>query len=97
MEELTAHPTAKPIALVQDAILDVTAPGEIILDPFLGAGSTIIATERAGRILCGVEIDPGYVDVTLRRWRDEAGEEPVRERDMQSLTSIENQKKSEAG
>ena len=97
LEELTAHPTAKPVALVQDAILDVTAPGDIVLDPFLGAGSTLIAAERAGRILCGVEIDPAYVDVVLRRWREETGNEPVRERDMRSFVNIENQKNREAG
>jgi DNA modification methylase len=97
MEELEAHPTAKPVALVQDAILDVSAPGEIVLDPFLGAGSTVIAAERAGRIAHGLEIDAAYVDVILRRWRDETGAEPVREADGRSLASLEAPPTTEAG
>ncbi|MCO6384924.1 DNA methyltransferase [Oceanicola sp. 502str15] len=89
MAELTAHPTAKPVAMVQDAIRDVTARKEVVLDPFLGAGATVIAAERSGRVAYGMEIDPGYVDVILRRWRAETGQEPIRLRDHRSLTSLE--------
>jgi len=63
------HPTVKPVALVADAILDTTARKEIVLDPFLGSGTTIIAAERTGRRGCGVEIDPLYVDAAIRRWQ----------------------------
>jgi DNA modification methylase len=63
-----AHPTPKPTALVADAILDVTKPNDIVLDPFLGSGTTIIAAERTGRCGYGMEIDPRYVDVIIRRW-----------------------------
>lgn len=63
------HPTVKPIALVADAILDVTAPGEIVLDPFLGSGTTILAAERTGRRGYGIELDPQYVDLAIRRWQ----------------------------
>ena len=92
MEELQAHPTAKPVAMVKDALLDVTRRGDIVLDPFLGAGATVIAAEQSGRIARGLEIDPAYVDVTLRRWRAEAGEDPVRLEDGMSLTTLEAQR-----
>ena len=76
-EALALHPTVKPVAMIADALLDASKRGEIVLDGFLGSGSTLIAAERTGRICCGIEIDPAYVDVTLRRWRDETGNEPV--------------------
>jgi hypothetical protein len=66
---LALHPTVKPVALVADAILDCTARGEIVLDAFLGSGTTVIAAERVGRRCCGLEIDPRYVDVALHRWQ----------------------------
>jgi DNA modification methylase len=66
---LHAHPTVKPVALVADAILDCSARGEIVLDSFLGSGSTLIAAERVGRVCYGIEIDPRYVDVAIRRWQ----------------------------
>ncbi len=64
-----SHPTVKPVQMVLDAILDCTARGEIVLDPFLGSGSTLIAAERAGRRCFGLDIDPKYVDVAIRRWQ----------------------------
>jgi len=76
-ETLAAHPTIKPVKLLADAILDVTRRGDIVLDPFLGAGSTLQAAERTGRTCYGIELDPRYADVTLRRWRRYTGEEPV--------------------
>ena len=68
MEDLADHPTVKPVALVADAIRDVTRPGEIVLDAFMGSGTTILAAERTKRIAYGIEIEPGYVDVAARRW-----------------------------
>ena len=91
MEELRAHPTAKPVAMVRDALLDVSKRGDIVLDPFLGAGSTLIAAERSGRRCRGLEIDPLYVDVILRRWRGETGQDPVRIVDGRSLASLEEE------
>lgn len=76
-EDLALHPTVKPVALVADAIQDVSRRGDRVLDIFLGSGTTLIATERVGRIFCGVEIDPGYVDVALARWQALTGKEPV--------------------
>jgi len=66
---LALHPTVKPVAMVADAILDCSARGEIVLDAFLGSGTTLIAAERTGRRCCGLELDAGYVDTTIRRWQ----------------------------
>jgi DNA modification methylase len=70
----TLHPTAKPVALVADAILDCTERGGIVLDAFVGSGTTLIAAERTGRRGYGLELDPGYVDATVRRWQALTGE-----------------------
>jgi DNA modification methylase len=70
---LALHPTVKPVAMVADAILDCSARGEIILDAFLGSGTTVIAAERTGRRCCGIELDPAYVDTTIRRWQTLTG------------------------
>jgi DNA modification methylase len=71
---LALHPTVKPIALVADAMLDCTARGDIVLDAFLGSGSSIVAAERTGRRCCGLELDPFYVDVIIRRWQAFTGD-----------------------
>src|SRR5881275_2490721 len=63
------HPTVKPVAMVADAILDCSARGDIVLDGFLGSGTTVIAAERAGRRCCGLELDPAYVDTAISRWQ----------------------------
>jgi DNA modification methylase len=63
------HPTVKPVAMVADAMLDCSARGDIVLDAFLGSGTTVIAAERTGRRCYGMELDPGYVDTIIRRWQ----------------------------
>ena len=63
------NPTVKPIAMVSDAILDVTQRGDIVLDPFCGSGTTILAAERTGRRGCAIELDPGHVDTAIDRWQ----------------------------
>jgi len=75
-EDLALHPTVKPTALVADAIQDVTRRGELVLDTFLGSGTTLIAAERTGRRFRGLEIDPAYVDVALERWSAMTGGTP---------------------
>jgi DNA modification methylase len=70
---LALHPTVKPVAMVADAILDCSARGEIVLDAFLGSGTTLIAAERTGRRCYGLELDPGYVDTIVRRWQKLSG------------------------
>jgi DNA modification methylase len=67
------HPTVKPVALIADAILDCSARGDLVLDPFLGSGSTLLAAERVGRICRGMELDPLYVDAAIRRWQHFTG------------------------
>jgi DNA modification methylase len=67
------HPTVKPVAMVVDAILDCSARGEIVLDAFLGSGTTLIAAERTGRRCYGLELDPVYVDTIVRRWQKLSG------------------------
>ncbi len=69
MDELAAHPTVKPVGMVADALKDSTRRGDIVLDPFSGAGTTILAAERVGRRAYALELEPKYVDVTIRRWQ----------------------------
>lgn len=64
------HPTMKPISLVTEAILNSSREGNIVLDPFLGSGSTLIASEKTNRICYGIEIDPKYIDVIIQRYVD---------------------------
>ena len=71
---LALHPTVKPAALVADAIMDASARGDIVLDGFLGSGTTIIAAERTSRRCYGLELDPLYVDTIIRRWQAYTGE-----------------------
>jgi DNA modification methylase len=74
MDELSAHPTVKPAAMVADALKDCTKRGDIVLDTFCGAGTTILAAERVGRRAYAVELEPRYVDAAIRRWQAFAGE-----------------------
>jgi DNA modification methylase len=74
---LALHPTVKPVALVADALLDCSARGNIVLDSFLGSGTTLIAAERVGRVCYGIEIDPLYVDVAIRRWQRHTGDRAI--------------------
>jgi DNA modification methylase len=74
---LAQHPTPKPVQMVADALLDVSGRGDIVLDPFLGSGSTLIAAERVGRRCYGIDLDPSYVDLSIRRWERLTGREAV--------------------
>jgi len=80
-EDLELHPTVKPTALVADAIQDVTRRGELVLDTFLGSGTTLIAAERTGRRFRGLDIDPAYVDVAVERWSAMTGQTPRLDRE----------------
>jgi DNA modification methylase len=71
--ELDLHPTVKPVALVADLIRDCSRRNGIILDPFGGSGTTILAAERTGRIARVIELDPLYVDLAVRRWEQTTG------------------------
>ena len=73
LEELAAHPTVKPVALVSDAIKDCSRRNGLVLDPFAGSGTVLIAAERTGRRARALEIDPNYVDVAVKRWQAYSG------------------------
>jgi DNA modification methylase len=75
--DLAEHSTVKPKRLVADALLDCSKPGGIVLDPFLGSGTTLVACAMTGRIGRGIEIDPKYMDVILRRVAEATGREPL--------------------
>jgi DNA modification methylase len=77
MDDLASHPTVKPIAMVADAILDCSRRNDIVLDAFLGSGATLLAAERTGRRGVGIEIDPSYVDLAIRRLEKESGKVAV--------------------
>lgn len=74
---LADHPTCKPVQLVADAILDVTARGDVVVDPFMGSGTTLIAAERVGRVAYGFELDPLYCDTIVRRWERLTGDQAM--------------------
>ena len=75
------HPTMKPVDLVERAIRNSSRPGDVVLDPFGGSGTTLIAAEKAGRVARLIELDPKYVDVIVRRWQDWTGQQATREAD----------------
>lgn len=72
------HPTMKPVELVERALRNSSRPGNVVLDPFGGSGTTLIAAEKSGRIARLIELDPKYVDVIVRRWEDFTGQTAIR-------------------
>lgn len=76
-EDLAMHPTVKPVALIADAIKDSSIRNAIVLDPFLGAGTTLIAAQKTGRKARGIELNPRYVDVAVRRWQTYTGKPAI--------------------
>lgn len=93
---LALHPTCKPVALVADAILDVSQRGDIVIDPFLGSGTTIIAAERVGRIGYGMELDPIYCDAIVRRFEALTGQEATLE-DGKSFAAVASERLTSVG
>lgn len=93
-KDLKMHPTVKPVEMLYDAILDVTKRGDLILDTFLGSGSTLIAAEKAHRICYGIEFEPLYVDTAIRRFQELFKIDTVRENDGKTynelLTELQN-------
>lgn len=77
-DNLKLHPTVKPVTMLKDAILDVTKRGDIVLDAFLGSGSTLIACEQTGRICYGIELEEKYCNVTIKRWQELTGKKAVK-------------------
>lgn len=92
--ELSLHPTVKPVAMVADAILDCSHRGGIILDAFAGSGTTLVAAEKTGRQGYGIELDPHYCDVILKRLQTVTGCEPVHVETGKTLTEITEERAS---
>ena len=82
------HPTMKPVELVERAIRNSSRPGSVVLDPFGGSGTTLIAAEKSGRSARLMELDPKYVDVIVRRWQAWSGQQAVRAADLLTFDSI---------
>lgn len=95
-DDLADHPTVKPVALVADAIRDVTKPGEIVIDGFLGSGTTILAAERTKRVAYGIEIEPAYVDVAIRRWEKRSGKDAVLAETSETFAQVQTNRTSDA-
>ena len=89
-EALAMHPTVKPVAMIADVVLDATKRHDIVLDGFLGSGTTLLAAERTGRVCHGVEIEPKYVDLTIRRWQTATGRSATHKQSKQSFNELEN-------
>jgi DNA modification methylase len=90
-EEATGHGTQKPVELMRRPILNNTKPGDIVYDPFLGSGTTLVAATSVDRICHGLEIDPHYVDVIVRRWQQFTGKTAVRESDGRDFDELAGQ------
>ena len=97
LEELNVHPTVKPVALVTDAIKDCSRRGDIVLDPFGGSGTTLIAAQKTGRLARLIEFDPAYCDVIIRRFEGVTGKSAVLERTRQTFEDVSAETSSSAG
>jgi DNA modification methylase len=86
----TVHGTQKPAECMRPPMLNNSSPGQAIYDPFMGSGTTLIAAESCGRVCLGMEVDPLYVDVAIRRWQAFTGQAAVREGDGRTFDEIGN-------
>lgn len=89
-DELNMHPTVKPVRMIVDAMLDCSSRGSIVLDPFMGSGSSIIAGETVGRRVYGMELDSEYVDVAVRRWQRFTGRDAILESTGQTFDEVQS-------
>jgi len=87
-EQKFNHPTQKPIDLMRKPILNHLQKGELVYDPFLGSGTTVAAAELTGRVCCGMEIDPKFVDVIVTRWENLTGKAAVLEGDGRTFAEV---------
>lgn len=87
-EEKHDHPTQSPIELMRKPILNHTKRGELVFEPFLGSGTTLAAAENTGRVCCGIEIEPKYVDVVVQRWQNMAGAQATLDGDGRTWAQI---------
>ena len=82
------HPTMKPVELVERAIRNSSRPGNVVLDPFGGSGTTLIAAELTGRTCHAIELNPAYVDVAVKRWEAFTGEKAALEADGRTFNEV---------
>jgi DNA modification methylase len=94
-DELAMHPTVKPVALVADVLKDASRRSDLVLDPFAGSGTTIIAAQKTGRQACALEIDPFYTDVIVRRWQMYTGKPALLETTEKTFEEVSEQRKAE--
>src|SRR5512133_3101632 len=92
---LQDHPTVKPTAMLQDALVDLSNRGEVIIEPFGGSGSTLIACEKTGRICRAIELDPLYVDVIVRRYQEVTGQRVRLDRSGEAFDELEKRRSGE--
>ena len=91
-KNLKMHPTVKPVELVRDAILDASKRGDIVLDAFLGSGTTLIAAEKAGRVCYGIEYEPLYIDTIIRRYYELTGNWAIHQSSQKSYEQLLQEK-----
>ena len=84
------HPTQKPVGLIAEILEDYTAEGQTVLDLFGGSGSTLIASEKTGRVCCLMEYERAYVDLIVKRWQDYTGQKAYRESDGVAFDDLAN-------
>jgi hypothetical protein len=96
-EDLSMHPTVKPVALVAEAIKDCSKRGEIVLDPFGGSGTTLIAAEKTGRLARLIEFDPAYCDTILRRFERVTGKQATSAASRMSFEEIAQERAAPPG
>lgn len=93
---LAKHATPKPVELCVDALLDVSRRGDLVLDAFLGSGTTLIAAEKCGRVCRAIELDPRFVDVAILRWEELTGEEAVHAASGETFAVVAEHRRTEA-
>jgi DNA modification methylase len=95
-EEKFDHPTQKPIELMRRPILNHTKRGELVYEPFLGSGTTLAAAEVTERVCRGLELDPRYVDVVVKRWEQLRGKKAKLDGDGRTFVEIAEERKGDA-
>jgi DNA modification methylase len=93
---LQTHPTCKPVSMLADLLLDSSAPDEVVLDPFRGSGSTLIAAQKVDRVACLSELDPKYADAIIRRFEKVTGIAAIHAGSGQTFAEVEAQRAGEA-
>jgi DNA modification methylase len=88
----TAHGTQKPVECMRRPIQNNSCPGQVVFDPFLGSGTTLVAAETCGRVCLGMELDGGYVDISVRRWQAFTGRQATLQGDDRSFDEIERER-----